>query len=221
MVTPEGAFAASLDADSEGQEGKFYVWTLAEIEAVLGAADAAYFAAQYDVTPEGNFEGHNILNRLNRLASYPESDPVDIAASHRLALLRGKLLEQREKRVRPGLDDKILADWNGLMIAALANGGAMLGETEWIAMAARAFGFVAPSMAKGEELGHRLGHRLGHSWRAGKLLYPGLASDFACMIKAALASTRPQVSAAISIRRSPGRGRSTGIMPTRTTTAIS
>ncbi|MEN3382385.1 MAG: uncharacterized protein V7608_2429 [Hyphomicrobiales bacterium] len=187
MMTPEGAFAASLDADSEGQEGKFYVWTLAEIEAVLGAEDAAYFAAQYDVTPEGNFEGHNILNRLNRLTSYPEFDPVDIAASHRLALLRGKLLEQREKRVRPGLDDKILADWNGLMIAALANGGALLGETDWIAMAARAFGFVASSMAKGEELGQRLGHRLGHSWRAGKLLYPGLASDFACMIKAALA----------------------------------
>ncbi len=66
MVTPEGAFSASLDADSEGEEGKFYVWSLAEIEAVLGP-DAADFAVQYDVTPEGNFEGHNILNRLKHL----------------------------------------------------------------------------------------------------------------------------------------------------------
>ena len=73
----------------------------------------------------------------------------------------------------------MLADWNGLMIAALANGGALLGETGWIDMAARAFGFIAAEMTRGD--------RLGHSWRAGRLLFPGLASDFACMIKAALA----------------------------------
>jgi uncharacterized protein YyaL (SSP411 family) len=98
-------------------------------------------------------------------------------------MLRGKLLKEREKRIRPGLDDKVLADWNGLMIAALANGGALLGESGWIDMAARAFGFIASAMTRGD----RLGHRLGHSWRAGRLLYPGLASDFACMTKAALA----------------------------------
>jgi uncharacterized protein YyaL (SSP411 family) len=92
-------------------------------------------------------------------------------------------LQERNKRIRPALDDKVLADWNGLMIAALANGGALLGESEWIAMAAKAFDFVATAMTKGD----RLGHRLGHSWRAGKLLYLGLASDFACMTKAALA----------------------------------
>src|SRR5205085_188624 len=67
MTTPAGAFSASLDADSEGEEGKFYVWSLAEIEAVLGAENAAFFAAQYDVTAGGNFEGHNILNRLKDL----------------------------------------------------------------------------------------------------------------------------------------------------------
>jgi hypothetical protein len=81
--------------------------------------------------------------------------------------------------VRPGLDDKVLADWNGLMIAALANAGAMLDEADWIAMAARAFAFIASEMTRGD--------RLGHSWRAGRLLFPGLASDFAAMIKAALA----------------------------------
>ena len=81
--------------------------------------------------------------------------------------------------MRPGLDDKVLADWNGLMIAALANGGALLGEPGWIDMAKRAFDFIAADMTRGD--------RLGHSWRAGRLLFPGLASDFACMIKAALA----------------------------------
>jgi uncharacterized protein YyaL (SSP411 family) len=179
MTTQEGAFCASLDADSEGEEGKFYVWALAEIESALGVEDAALFAAQYDVTPEGNFEGHNILNKLNNLPrSMDDAAPTPDEAD-RLAMLRGKLLKEREKRTRPDLDDKALADWNGLMIAALANGGAMLGEPRWIAMAARAFGFVASAMARGD--------RLGHSWRAGRLLFPGLASDFACMGKAALA----------------------------------
>jgi len=179
MTTPEGAFSASLDADSEGEEGKFYVWSLAEIEGVLGAEDTAFFAAQYDVTPEGNFEGHNILNRLKDL---PRSmDPPRLAPEQaaRLVVLRGKLLDQRENRIRPGLDDKVLADWNGLMISGLANAGALLGEGGWIEMAARAFRFIARDMTRGD--------RLGHSWRAGRLLFPGLASDFACMVRAALA----------------------------------
>jgi hypothetical protein len=94
-------------------------------------------------------------------------------------MLRGKLLTEREKRVRPGLDDKVLADWNGLMIAALANAGILLGEEEWVRMAARAFRFIAAAMTRGD--------RLGHSWRGGRLLFPGLASDFACMVRAALA----------------------------------
>src|SRR5947208_11739766 len=94
-------------------------------------------------------------------------------------MMRGKLLKIREKRVRPGLDDKVLADWNGLMIAALANAGALLGEPGWIERGARAFRFIGREMTRGD--------RLGHSWRAGRLLYPGLASDFANMIRAALA----------------------------------
>ena len=94
-------------------------------------------------------------------------------------MLRGKLLEEREKRIRPGLDDKVLADWNGLMIAALANAGASMGQGDWIDMAARAFGFIATAMTRDD--------RLGHSWRDGRLLFPGLASDFTNMIRAALA----------------------------------
>ena len=172
MTTPEGAFCASLDADSEGEEGKFYVWSLAEITAVLGEDDAAFFAAHYDVTPGGNFEGHNILNRLKYL-------PRSMDDEKKLARMREELLATRAKRVRPGLDDKVLADWNGLMIAALVNAGLVFEEPHWLEMAARAFLFVDAKMAHGD--------RLGHSWRAGKLLVPGLASDHAAMIRAALA----------------------------------
>jgi uncharacterized protein YyaL (SSP411 family) len=170
--------------------------------AALGPEDAAFFAAQYDVTREGNFEGHNILNRLKDLPRKTESGFVDITASPRLAMLRGKLLKERDKRIRPELDDKVLADWNGLMIAALANGGALLGEIGWIDIAAKAFGFIAASMTKGD--------RLGHSWRAGRLLYPGLASDFACMTEAALAlyeatGERPYLDQAVTWQRALDR----------------
>ncbi|MFL6974073.1 MAG: thioredoxin domain-containing protein [Xanthobacteraceae bacterium] len=172
MTQPEGAFAASLDADSEGEEGKFYVWSHDEIERVLGPENAAFFAAHYDVSPEGNFEGHNIINMLSNLPRSKDDDA-------KLVMLRSLLHEERSKRIRPGLDDKVLADWNGLMIAALANAGTLFSEPTWVEQAARAFRFIAQSMTRGD--------RLGHSWRDGRLLFPGLASDFACMIKAALA----------------------------------
>jgi hypothetical protein len=129
---------------------------------VLGEADASFFAQHYDVTEAGNFEGHNILNRLQQRERSADDET-------RLAAMRAKLLGVRSKRVRPGLDDKILADWNGEMIAALVHAGTAFGEPSWLDRARRAF------------------DRLGHSWRAGRLLYPGLASDFAQMIRAALA----------------------------------
>jgi uncharacterized protein len=172
MTTEEGAFSASLDADSDGEEGKFYIWSYDEIIQQLGIEDGEFFARHYDVSPAGNFEGHNILNRLRSL---PRSEADD----ERLAALRTKLLEARAARVRPGLDDKVLADWNGLIIAALADASLMLGQSSWLAIAERAFGFIARTMTRGD--------RLGHSWRAGQLKFPGLASDFAAMIRAAIA----------------------------------
>jgi uncharacterized protein YyaL (SSP411 family) len=172
MTTAEGAFSASLDADSEGEEGKFYVWSHDEVIEHLGIEDGEFFARHYDVTPAGNFEDHNILNRLKPL---PRTD----ADETRLGVLRAKLLAARATRVRPGLDDKVLADWNGLMIAALVNVGLIFGEPSWIEMAIRAFDFIGSAMSRGD--------RLGHSWRQSKLKFPGLASDFAAMIRAALA----------------------------------
>ncbi len=172
MTLPGGGFASSLDADSEGEEGKFYVWSLAELQQILEPDDAAFFATHYDATAEGNFESRVILNRLKHL-------PRSMEDEKRLAPLREKLLNVRAKRIRPGLDDKVLADWNGLMIAALANAGGLLGEKKWIELAARAFRFVAESMSKGE--------RLGHSWREGRLLFPGLSSDYGAMIRASIA----------------------------------
>src|SRR6478736_4616377 len=163
MTTGEGAFSASLDADSEGEEGKFYVWTYDEVTKCLGKTDGEYFARHYDLQPDGNFEGNSIFNRLAGLDRTAEDET-------RLTRLRAKLLAVRDMRIRPGLDDKVLADWNGLMIAALVNSAVILDEPDWLAMARRAFDFIARTMTKGD--------RLGHSWREGKLLFPGLASDF-------------------------------------------
>ena len=183
MTTGEGAFSASLDADSEGEEGKFYVWSYDAVIRELGMEEGEFFARHYDVTPAGNFEGHNILNRLKPLPRSEEDEA-------RLAGLRAKLFAAREPRVRPGLDDKMLADWNGLTIAALANASRILAEPTWLAIAERAFAFVVRGMTRGD--------RLGHSWRDGQLKFPGLASDFAAMIRAALALYEVDRPAALS-----------------------
>ncbi len=182
MTAPEGAFCASLDADSEGAEGKFYVWSLKEIESVLGKEDAGFFAKFYDVLPSGNWndEHGGDTNILNRLDAPEPTQKEEI----RLSALRQKLLAAREKRVRPGLDDKILADWNGLMIAALVNAATLFGEGEWVKLARRAYEFVVAEMQFSSASGEM---RLAHSWRAGVLVKPGLALDYAAMLRAALA----------------------------------
>jgi len=172
MLLPEGAFAASLDADSEGHEGRFYVWNLAEIHDVLGPDEGAFFADAYDVAAGGNWEGVSILNRIGHPPLAPAEEP-------RLAADRGKLLAHRGRRVRPATDDKILADWNGLMIAALALAGSSLAEPGWIPIAARAFRFVTGEMSRDG--------RIAHAHRTGKSVFPGLATDYAALIKAALA----------------------------------
>jgi len=171
MTTREGAFASSLDADSEGEEGRFYVWSRAEVRHVLGK-DAALFEEVHDITEEGNWEGTNIPNRLL-------SGDVPANLEQRLAVSRQRLLVHRATRVRPGLDDKVLADWNGLMIASLVRSGLLLDEPSWIGLAERAFRFIREAMTRDG--------RLGHSWRGGALVFPGFALDYAAMMRAALA----------------------------------
>ena len=173
MVAEGGGFAASLDADSEGEEGKFYVWTEAEIDAALPAELAPIFKRAYDVTAEGNWEGKTILHR-NRAP-----DLGDAESEAKLAEARRILFEQRGGRVRPGWDDKVLADWNGLMIAALANAGAVFADPSWIEAGERAFAFVRERMSEGD--------RLRHSWRLGRARHPATLDDYAEMSRAALA----------------------------------
>ena len=172
MLLQEDAFASSLDADSEGVEGKFYVWTAQELASHLPPADAELFARHYDVTAHGNWEEVTILNRLET----PDPDP---ASEQQLARIRRDLLALRARRVPPARDDKILADWNGLMIAALVRASGLLDEPAWLALARRACHFVTESMKDGDGL--------AHSYRAGRLIAPGFALDHAAMIDAALA----------------------------------
>ena len=172
MVAGSGAFAATLDADSEGEEGRFYVWSEDEVEAALGA-DARLFKAAYDVSAGGNWEGRNVLNRLRVPTLDADADEA------RLAGLRRLMRERREKRPRPARDDKVLADWNGLAIHALARAGAALGEPGWTAAARRAFDAVTGTMSDGD--------RLFHSWRGGRARHAGMLEDYANMARAALA----------------------------------
>ncbi len=162
-------FAAALDADSEGEEGRFYVWDRAEIEAVLGGA-AARFCEVYEVTAAGNWEGRNILNRL---------DSMDVPDDRALAEARAALLAVRAGRERPLRDDKVLADWNGLMVAALARAGTAFDEPGWIALAERAFAFVETHMTGPDG-------RLRHSWRLGRARHPASLDDYGAMMRAAL-----------------------------------
>ncbi len=164
------AFAASQDADSEGEEGRFAVWSADEIDAVLGE-DAAAFEAAYDVRKGGNWEGRNVLRRMT-----PQGDGE---AEARLASARARLFATREKRVRLARDDKILADWNGLTIAALARAAAVFDAPEFLGAARAAFAFIAETLRDGEG-------RLVHAWRAGRVGAVGMLDDYAAMARAAL-----------------------------------
>ncbi len=165
------AFAASLDADSEGHEGKFYVWTEAEIDDLLGP-EAEVFKRHYDVSADGNWEGHTILNRSARPALLDEAGEALLAAS------RAKLLARRASRVRPGWDDKVLVDWNGLLIASLAEAAMVFDRPDWLAFAESAFRFIRAAMMQGG--------RLFHAWRAGRLQHAATLDDHAHLAAAAL-----------------------------------
>ncbi|MBL6932253.1 MAG: thioredoxin domain-containing protein [Rhodospirillales bacterium] len=168
------AFASALDADSEGEEGRFYVWNQDSIERILGD-NADRFSAMYDVSQHGNWEGKTILNRnasdeTRRLGSKIEENL--------LAKCRKALLQERNTRIRPERDDKALVDWNAMMVAALAHAGSLLDRSDWIAHGEAVFNFLCKNMV--EE------GRFRHSWREGRLRHTAVLDDYAHMIRAAL-----------------------------------
>jgi hypothetical protein len=166
MTDPGGGFYSAQDADSEGHEGKFFVWTADEIRAVLDPTEADHALAYWGVDRGPNFEGKNILFVAG------EPAPETIAAARR------RLFEAREHRVHPGRDDKVLASWNGLACRAFAEAGRALGRADYVAVAARNADFLLTSM--------RAQGRLLRSWKAGEAKLNGYLEDYAMVAFALL-----------------------------------
>jgi uncharacterized protein YyaL (SSP411 family) len=176
MTAPEGGFYSAEDADSEGKEGLFYVWTPQEIERVLGPEHTKVFAEYYGVTERGNFEDNksilNVTESLAEVAKRLKKDPTE--AEGIIQQSRSKLLAHRAKRVRPHRDDKVITGWNGLMISAMASGGAVLSEQRYIAAAEKAAEFVLGKLMRDG--------RLMRYYRDGKVAGPGFLDDYAFVI---------------------------------------
>ncbi len=165
-----GCFYSTEDADSEGEEGKFYVWSRQEVLEVLGEQGGEHFCDVYDITEQGNFEGHNILHLRQPLES-PQN----------LETERQKLFEHRESRIRPGLDDKVLVSWNALMIQSLAQAGIVLEAPDYLQAAVRASEFILDHMttrSSGKQL------RLFHSWRHEKAGLNAYLDDYSYLANA-------------------------------------
>jgi hypothetical protein len=180
MTDAAGGFYSTQDADSEGEEGKFFVWSEDEVVAVLGPEKARIFSYCYDVTPQGNWEGHNILNRVKTHAQAAKMlglSESDLAAT--LAECRPQLFAVREKRVHPGRDDKILAGWNGLMISAMAQAGSVLGEARFTSASVRAADFVLSQMRRPDG-------QLLHTFKDGTARLNAYLDDYAPLIESLL-----------------------------------
>ena len=185
MTHPDGGFYSSLDADSEGEEGKFYVWTLDEIRAVL-KEDSDFFEAAYGVSVKGNWEGGTVLQRqlddsslAVRLKIDPEAVPVKLSECH------SKLLTARAARVRPGTDDKALTSWNGLMLATLAEAARSLESGNLLPkmhQQAGQFHILATRSAEFLLSALRPNGKLKHSWRDGKTSNEVFLEDYAALI---------------------------------------
>ena len=180
MTSPEGGFYSSLDADSEGEEGKYYVWTPQEIAAALGQQEAGLFCNVYGVAPGGNFEhGRSILHLARSLAQIASELRMEEGELRlRMASARARLLKRRERRIRPGRDEKILADWNGLMISALAFGSRVLDDPRWADAARRAARLVLDRMVRDG--------RLLHSFKEREARHPAYLTDYAFLLAAFL-----------------------------------
>jgi uncharacterized protein YyaL (SSP411 family) len=177
MTSEEGGFYSAEDADSEGEEGKFYVWSVEEIEKVLGKEDGEFAAKVFNFQKEGNFKdeatrrkaGHNIIHFKKPLAVLGKELGID-NIEQKVENIRKRLFEEREKRVRPGKDDKILVDWNGLMIAALSKGASVFDNDDYAKAAKKAADFILQSIEKNKKLLHR--------YCKGEWNFPGNIDDY-------------------------------------------
>ena len=171
MTDPAGGFYSSQDADSDGEEGLFYIWKPAEIEAVIGAEDAVDFNAIYGVTDKGNFEHESTI-----LSVIKKADEVRGGSSAEwLAEVWEKLYDEREKRIHPHRDDKVLTDWNGLMIAAFAAGHRVLGDDKYLIAASQAADFAMETMWQNDQL--------LHSYLGGASGIDGMLDDYAFQLE--------------------------------------
>jgi uncharacterized protein YyaL (SSP411 family) len=176
MTDPEGGFYSTEDADSEGVEGRYYVWTLDEVTAALGPDRARVFAAVYDVSAAGNWEGHNILNLPRPIAESAAALGLDAEALRRdLADDRARLLSLRDRRVPPGKDTKVLTSWNGLMLAAMAEASRVLGEPRYLDAAFSAASFLLERMRAADG-------RLLHTFKDGQTRLNAYLDDYANLI---------------------------------------
>ena len=172
MLDEAGGFYSSQDADSEGEEGKFFVWTPAEIEELLGAEDAQIFNFYYDVSAEGNFEAKNILHVSYTPEAAARALKIDEEKLRRsLAKSREVLFAEREKRIKPFRDEKVLTAWNGLMLAAFAEAGAVLDNTEYLAIARKNADFVLDQLTRDG--------RLLRTWKDGRAKLNAYIEDYA------------------------------------------
>ena len=188
MTDSEGGFYSAEDADSEGEEGKFYVWTISELEKVLGKEDAALYVEVYNFEPDGNFfeeatnkkTGGNIPHLRKRLKDVAHELKEEIAPLRKkLEEIRKKLFEVREKRIHPQKDDKILTDWNGLMISAFAKGGRILGDKKYLDAATKAADYCLTNL-------RRKDGRLLKRSRLGIAGLPAHLEDYAFLIQGLL-----------------------------------
>ena len=181
MTSPEGGFYSAQDADSEGEEGKFFVWTAEEIEAVLGEEEAELLGRTYGVMPGGNFEGNTILNLKRTVAEVAQEAGAAVETmAARLAAARQKLFAVREERVKPERDDKVLTEWNGLMIHALAEVGVVLGREDALEAARKSADFVLAEMS--QENGF-----LFRSYKDGRARFNAYLEDYAAFARGLVA----------------------------------
>jgi uncharacterized protein YyaL (SSP411 family) len=175
MTHEAGGFYSSQDADSEGEEGKFFVWSLEEVERILGVDDAQLFSAFYNLSRAGNFEGRNILNVTRSAEEVAAAEAVSVERLNQ-AVERGQrlLFEEREKRVRPHRDEKVLTAWNGLMLISFAEAAIILGQERYQVAATRNADFLLRNLQQDG--------LLLRSWKDGQAKFNGYLEDYAFLI---------------------------------------